>query len=347
MRAWCPSASRLMSITAAAAVIACAAGLSHAHANGWQVAITTVDVRDYPTVRAAVRVTDEHRLSVLGLSSAHFRATEDGMPVAFSVASHLRRGDPIHVALIVDRSESMRGAPLRAATMAVREFCRSLTDDDTMSLVSFASTVREDCEPTRDKRAVAAAAERLRAAGKTALWDALAYALRRPWGDDLERRAVIVLTDGYDNRSTAGPDQCIAVAHGKANVFTIALGGASDAERLRAVASACDGEYLPSPTADDLIGIYRQIAGQLESDYEIAFTTFNTHAPSAHRLDVKVMQGDHSGAASFCYFPGSPTKPSDTGALERDLAITTIALGGVCLFLLVILVPVSLKRRRR
>ena len=302
----------------------------------WTVTITSVDPRRPAAPHATVRVSDERGLSVLGLSAPHFRVLHDGVPVPFTVTSRLRRGDPVAVTLVVDRSASVRGAPLRALAQAVEAFCATLNDEDLVGLVSFSSRWREEVALTRDKGAVIAAVERLRASGRSAVWDALQYALERPWPADVGRHTVVLLTDGYDNRSRSTWQQAAATAHEGASVFTIALSPAADTERLAAVASACGGDSFTSPTIDDLAAIYRQIADRLQSEYEITCDTTGATERHARRLDVEVSQSGRSNAASFHYFTGPRSGLRAADPLRIGLLGATAALTALCAGLTVV-----------
>lgn len=110
--------------------------------------------------------------------------------------------------LAIDSSGSM--GPLWGATrLASEEFLAStLTDRDKAFLVDFDAQLRLLQGVTGDKDALYRALDRLQPQGGTALYDSILFSLLQYQGEP-GRRALIVITDGYDSASQADPQRAI------------------------------------------------------------------------------------------------------------------------------------------
>ncbi len=135
-------------------------------------------------------------------------------PEAYLLISGDASGDetraPVMVNLLLDRSGSMKGAPLAAAVEAAQQFVELARPDDFMGLLWF-DGVAEQVVPvvamdTKGKEAMTAALEQVTTGRGTALYQALesgARALQRVLVPG-RRPRVLLLTDG---EPSVGPDQ--------------------------------------------------------------------------------------------------------------------------------------------
>jgi Mg-chelatase subunit ChlD len=177
------------------------------------------------------------------------------------------------VILIIDASSSMREpsgttTKLDAARKAALDFVDNLQlGQDQAAVVSFNAQARLDLPLSRDRAALERAINGISTAAGTRIDLALERAGQelasgRPIAGN--NRAVILLTDGRTDAGTS--DRALAAAaslkSGKAAIYTIGLGADVDAVFLRQIASS-PLMYLEAPTADQLAGIYEEIAGSL------------------------------------------------------------------------------------
>ena len=159
-----------------------------------------------------------------------------------------------NVYLVSDVSGSMEGDKLAQAQQAMGEFVAQIKGaKERVGLLTFASGVQEivplgDLEGNRS--ALNAAIGGLAARGNTALLDgvALAYLKLQELGD-LERiNAIVVMTDGRENRSSTAFDALIRTIQSRNQtgvpvvIFCIAYGEDADMEMLRSIAEASGGQ---------------------------------------------------------------------------------------------------------
>ena len=155
---------------------------------------------------------------------------------------------------MLDTSGSMQDEDkLAQAQAGLRRFLRQLSRNDRVGLISF-SEVAAPRAPDRDARrpgraALQTAIDGLIADGGTAVYDATLAGLDllARTGDPKHIQAVVVLTDGADNRSRLTVQRLVADLQGDAEasaprVFTIAYGTDARSNLLRSIATAGNGK---------------------------------------------------------------------------------------------------------
>lgn len=156
---------------------------------------------------------------------------------------------PINVALVLDRSGSMRGAPFAAAREAARRFCRLLRPTDRISIVVFDTAVHTVLGPTAgDDPRLAAALTSIDTGATTNLaggWTAGRDHVAEWRGNGVNR--VILLTDGKANVGVTDPDALAELAREarSAGVSTtcIGFGPRFNEDLLRAMSGAGGGHF--------------------------------------------------------------------------------------------------------
>ncbi|MGH9409660.1 MAG: VWA domain-containing protein [Vicinamibacterales bacterium] len=247
-----------------------------------------------PTFRAETRlvvlqatVRDAHGAILSDLDQRAFRVYENGKPQPITL---FRRDDvPVSIGLLVDNSGSMRTARPRVEA-AARAFANASNPLDELFVENFADTVHVDVPMTTNLRALEQHLGAMDAIGGTALYDALkaaqaylaAHATR-------ERRALVVITDGNDNASEATLADVERQAEARDTViYAIGLfGGSGAATRgrhdLDRLTSRTGGTaYYPS-NLDEINTVALQLAGQIRSQYTIAYAPLNQAMDGSYR----------------------------------------------------------------
>jgi VWFA-related protein len=146
-------------------------------------------------VTLPVVVSDRGGRYVPDLKSEEFTVSEDGAEQKVSFFATV--SEPFHVVLLIDTSASTTAEKMRQVQEAAVAFINNLQQGDRVKVVSFDDDVRDLCDFTGDRAALASAIRATRPGKGTRLYDAfdLAYrSLRRVKG----RKAVVMLTDGVD-----------------------------------------------------------------------------------------------------------------------------------------------------
>lgn len=148
---------------------------------------------------ATVRVTDPMNRAIDGLTASDFDITENGEPR--QIMSATRSTAPVNLVLLLDVSGSVENY-VNFIRRAARSFVETVDPKDKVAIVIFNDDVKMLSTFSTDKGSLSKTLDTFDAGGGTAYYDALAYVISdtiRPLRG--ERSAVVVLTDGDDNRS--------------------------------------------------------------------------------------------------------------------------------------------------
>ena len=148
---------------------------------------------------ATVRVTDLKNRAIPGLRPADFEVVENGRER--EIISVERSNAPFNLVLLLDVSGSIENY-VNFIRKAARNFVNTVGPEDRVAIVIFNEDVKKLSTFTTDKGKLSESLDTFDAGGGTAYYDALAYTISdtlRPLKGD--RTAIVVLTDGDDNRS--------------------------------------------------------------------------------------------------------------------------------------------------
>lgn len=173
---------------------------------------------------------------------------------------------PLNLSLVLDRSGSMGGTPLKQALKAAQLLVDRLAEADTLSIVTYDDTVRTIFGPAlvEDKKAIKELLRKVRAGGITNLsggWQQGCEHVKSAMGKESVNR-VLLLTDGQANMGiTAVPELVkLANAEAAAGVVTTTLGFGAyfNEDLLIGMADAAGGNFyfIQSPAdAAEVFGI--------------------------------------------------------------------------------------------
>ncbi len=193
--------------------------------------------------------------------------------------------EPISIFLVLDKSTSMLGEKLAAAKVAAVSFVDIADDTDEMGLVSFSTSASLDQQLTIDKQAVKNKINALIANGWTAIGDGIYRATGELVVYGMDRKIEVLLTDGKETRNSNPEGRAAEAAAQNITIYAIGLGSDVDETQLRLIANMTGGSYYFSPSSQDLMGIFTQIAVQLQEGW------------------VDVGAADISNYGSSCYSP--------------------------------------------
>ena len=167
---------------------------------------------------------------------------------------------PRAIAVVLDRSGSMHGAPLDKARQAVLALARALRPDDALALVSYGSETRVDVPLIRVRdlqHQLRWALDALVGSGGTNLSAGLEAGRRvLSAAPDSALRRLIVLSDGYPNQGITDPDLLTqsAAAAERDGIVLSAIGLGSDYDRflLKRLARRGGGNYRAVQQPEDI-----------------------------------------------------------------------------------------------
>lgn len=243
-----------------------------------------------------VNVTDSHGAFVPGLKREDFRVFEEGQPQDLTVFDE--RDSPVTVGLVVDHSRSM-GAKLAGVIEAVNSFAHSSNPLDQMFVVDFNDEVSIELMKgkafSNDPKELEEALNAVSARGQTALYDAVSEGLRHLEYSHLEKKALVIISDGGDNASHLKYSQVLAQARqSQALIYSIALLGSDNEEEnpnlLKRLCKDTGGiAYFPSKVESVAI-VSAAIARDLREQYMLGYPPQSVNRADAFRkVEVKVI----------------------------------------------------------
>jgi len=202
----------------------------------------------------------------------------------------------VTVGLVLDGSVSMqrkRPGLIAAGT----KFADSSRPDDEMFTINFNENVWPGLPPgklfTSDREEIKRALERTTARGQTALFDAIAAALKVLETGQRQKKALIVVSDGGDNASRARFEDVLATAlRMDAVIYSISITdqydrGEANPRVLRKLASATGGEAFFLSDADDATQALDRIARDIRTAYTICYAPGANEGYRSIRVDVR------------------------------------------------------------
>jgi Ca-activated chloride channel family protein len=190
---------------------------------------------------------------------------------------------PLRVALVVDTSDSIthRFAFEKDAASAFLKKVLRPTSDLGM-IVGFNQHVHVAQGASNDPRKLREGLDRLSLGGETAVYEAVKAAsqqLAKVRDTQSSRRAIVLITDGEDNRSNIGLQDAInAALHADAVVYvlstnpelSISLAQEGD-KAMRQLAENTGGRLLRAGEDDDVKSAFSKLAQELRSQYAISY----------------------------------------------------------------------------
>ncbi len=302
--------------------------------DGAHIRITQVDNSRFPQVTVYVSVTDASG-EPLGVNPNQVQVYENGKIMQPGRIMGAGEAGPLTTLLVMDVSGSMfNTGKLTAAKAAAQAYIEEMRPGDQAGLLTFNTQVTYLQPFTTDRAALIQAINTLDARGDTAMFDALdqaAKVLRVVPG----RKAIIVLTDGMDNRSKVTSDQVIqAIGSGGLSISTIGLGNPSqlginsglDEAVLESLAARAGGVYGYANDPTSLVNLYQQYGRALQSEYSFTYISSSTLHDGLTRILTVSLGG--SGSTQASYNPGGVLPEVSHGApWSVFLAILVVLVG--------------------
>ncbi len=180
---------------------------------------------------------------------------------------------PANIALVIDKSGSMKGAKIADAREAAIMALGRLTADDTLSVVAFDHNVDVVLPATSasDLPNMRQAIRKIRAGGRTALYAGVETGIDEVLAflDPYAVNRVILLSDGLANVGPTSPDRIAALGREAAgegiSITTIGLGLGYNEDLMTRLALNSDGNHAFVEHPDDLVGIFNKEFGDVFS----------------------------------------------------------------------------------
>lgn len=258
-----------------------------------------------PTFRAhadlvliPVTVTDDVNRFVLGLQKEDFQVFEDGVEQNVSLFSG--EDAPLSVGVLFDRSASM-SYKLGSSRDATTQLLNALNKEDEAFLVEFADLATLSVGFTGNTTEIRSALKNAQAAGMTALLDAVNTGLVEMKEAKNSRKAIVVVSDGGDNRSHYTAAQIESLVR-EADVQIYAMGvfepvfssaltpeEISGPRLLSEIATQTGGRAFAAAVPGDMLSVATRIAVELRNQYVLGYYPKNKSRDGKYRnVEVRV-----------------------------------------------------------
>jgi len=316
-----------------------------------QIRITQVDNSKFPNVTVYVSVTNSAGEPV-GVDPSAIQIHENGQlmqPVDIQGGGEAvgEEAIPVTTMLVMDISGSMdKNNKLASSKEAAKSYVNQMRPEDQAGLITYDTQVYNVQAITTDKTALVNAIDGLETGSDTAMYNALIEAEKTLEGVS-GRKAIIVLTDGLDNKSQSTPEDVInGIGQSGLTISAIGFGDVSTAGQaglnepaLKSLAEQAGGIYGFATDTEALKGLYQQQSRVLQSEYKVTYVSPATLRDGVNR-GLTVSLAGTAVSTEGKYNPGG-VLPEVSG---RSWTMFGIILAGLLVLLLVPLL-FSLGRR--
>jgi Ca-activated chloride channel family protein len=251
---------------------------------------------DVNLVLVPMTVTDPMNRLVTGLEKENFYLTDNNIPQ--KIKTFATQDAPLTIGIVFDLSGSM-GSKFIRARRALSEFLRTCNPQDEFFVVGFNDRPAVIVDYTSDVDDVEARMVMLKPENRTALIDAVYLGVNKLKTAKYERKALLIISDGGDNRSRYTDNELKrAVRESEVQIYSIGIfdmfaptpeeqGGP---ELLRDVSEATGGRVFPVVDLQDLADVAQKISQELRNEYVIGYTPTDTKRDGSWRkLKVRLL----------------------------------------------------------
>lgn len=239
--------------------------------------------KDVQEVSLVLTVTNKRGRFVRDLTLKDIAILDNDLPPEKITFFQTETDLPLRVAIVIDTSDSITHR-FRFEQDAAAAFFKKILrpTSDVGMVIGFNQRVHFTGGATNDPGRLKNDLHRLLLGGETAVYDAVraaAQQLAKIHDQQPSRRAIVLITDGEDNRSHIGLQDAInAALHADAVVYvlttnpelSISLAQQGDRD-MRQLAENTGGRLLRAGEDDDVKGAFSKLAQELRSQYAISY----------------------------------------------------------------------------
>jgi len=251
---------------------------------------------DVNLVLVPVTVTDPMNRLVTGLEKENFLIFDNSNQQI--IKSFATEDAPLSIGIVFDLSGSMTSKFVRARK-ALTEFLRTCNPQDEFFVVGFNDRPAVLVDYTSDVEDVEARMVMLRPENRTALIDAMYLGVNHLKQAKYDRKALLVISDGGDNRSRYTQGELTrAVRESEVQIYSIGIFDTyapTEEEQngpilLHDLSEATGGRLFKVLDIQDLADIAQRISEELRNEYVIGYTPSDTRRDGTWRkLKVRLL----------------------------------------------------------
>jgi VWFA-related protein len=259
---------------------------------------------DVNLVELPVSVVDKNGDAVEGLTQDNFQILEDKKPQQISLFK--KEDIPLSLGLVIDSSGSMRNKKDRVHSAALTFVKESNPDDETF-VVAFDDSAWLQQDFTGSLGDLVDALDNLDPRLETAMYDAIYLSLDHVKKGRLNKKALLVISDGEDTASKWGYNKVLEHVQKSQDVVIYAIGildendsrsgglfGKSPQKKardaLKEIAEVSGGQAYFPKSIDEVVDICARIARDLRNQYTLGYASQNEKKDGTWRtIEVRVL----------------------------------------------------------
>jgi len=244
-------------------------------------------------------ITDAKGKPVLGLKQNQFQVFEDGKEQKIEIFEAEKT--PFAAVILLDSSGSMEERISLARSAAI-QFLDRLRTDDVTAIYNFDSKISlvQDFSNSRD---IYEGVFDIKSNGMTVLNDAIYQAAEELGKRPEKRRAIIVLSDGADTKSSRSSDKALKAALSvNATIYTVdmsSITAGNSRERmqnqgiLKNFAEKSGGKFIATPGGMAMREAFKNIVEELGIQYTLGYQPSNLAQDGKWRaIEIKTARSD-------------------------------------------------------
>jgi Ca-activated chloride channel homolog len=267
------------------------------------------EVAEVNSVLIEASVQDKTGRFLKGIPPTQFSVLENDVPQKLDIVRQEAVGATF--ALMVDSSSSMSRrmdfVQRTAATLS-----KYMSPLDRMIIAPFSIGVGAVTGPTDDRPTILQGIQAIQPSGGTAILDSIVQVARSLINAE-GRRAIVLITDGYDERSTSTYDDALAAVRAAgATVYVVGIGGVAGisikGERLlRHLAVESGGRFFFPSRDEQLTDVNDTLTDDVQNRYLITYTPKNQKTDGTWRaISVQTADASNIIRARPGYFAPKP-----------------------------------------
>ncbi len=271
---------------------------------------------------------------VTGLKQTDFRIYEDGKEQ--EILLFAQEGVSTCIAIVLDSSGSVR-SEWGTIKYATQKFVENLKAEDKFSLITFNTEIRLKMDWGRKSDRLDAVLSSIYCKDDTKIWDAIWVVCNDVFSGIDEKKAMIIMSDGLDNRSLVSYNDALQAAiRSQAAIYVVSK---TESVRqlmlyqisqnpiyfnipheafaqadllLRRLAFETGGRVLYPNSFGQLDNIYAEVSEELRSQYNLGYISSNTIKDGSYRnIQVRLNNPSYTISARPGYYAPNemPTSP--------------------------------------
>jgi VWFA-related protein len=229
------------------------------------------------------------------LKKDNFVVKEDGK--VQEIHQFSRDDVPVSVGLVIDNSQSMLNKK-NEVVAAAKAFVAASNPNDETFVVHFNDKVTFGLPASQmfssDREELGKAIDKMTLYGETALYDGIQVALKHLEEAPVTKKALFVISDGGDNKSSSKMKDVIKAAELSGALFYAIgiydpLDGDANPDVMRKLAQGTGGEAFFPKSLDEVSGLCESIARDLRNQYTLVYAPpEHANDSSFHKIEVSV-----------------------------------------------------------